>query len=104
MKSLVTLVLAGTLLLALPLLGQFETAEVLGTVHDPSGKAVPKASVTLTNQNTGIEAKTSTDDSGDYDFSNVKVGRYTVTVEATGFSKVSASDIDVAVEARQRVD
>jgi hypothetical protein len=91
-------------MLALPLYGQFETAEVLGTVHDPSGKAVPKASVTLTNQNTGIEAKTSTDDSGDYDFANVKVGRYTVSVEATGFSKVSASDVDVAVEARQRVD
>jgi hypothetical protein len=92
------------LLFASSVYGQFETAEVLGTVHDPSGKAVTKASVTLTNQGTGIEAKTSTDDSGDYDFANVKVGRYTVSVEATGFSKVSAADVDVAVEARQRVD
>jgi hypothetical protein len=98
------LVFANVLFLASSVHGQFETAEVLGTVHDPSGKAVPKASVTLTNQGTGIEAKTSTSDSGDYDFFNVQVGKYKVTVEATGFSKISAPDIDVTVEARQRVD
>ncbi len=92
------------LLCASSLFGQFETAEVLGSVHDPSGGRVAKAAVTLTNQGTSTEAKTSTDDGGNYDFSNVKVGRYTVSVEAPGFSKVSATDIDVAVEARQRVD
>src|SRR5271163_4265355 len=90
-------VFSSVLLLGSSLHGQFETAEVLGAVHDPSGRGVPKASVTLANQNTGIEAKTSTGDSGDYDFSNVKVGKYTVTVEAPGFSKVSASDIEVTV-------
>jgi len=97
-------VFAGTLLLSSALYAQFETAEVLGTVHDASAKGVPNASVTLLNQGTGIEAKTTTDGNGDYDFPNVKVGKYTVSVEAAGFSKVSAPDIDVAVEARQRVD
>jgi hypothetical protein len=97
-------VFANVLLLASSLYGQFETAEVLGAVHDPSGGGVPKASVTLANQSTGIEAKTSTDESGNYDFFNVKVGKYTVTVEAPGFSKVSTANVDVAVEARQRVD
>jgi hypothetical protein len=97
-------VFVSTLLLTSSLWGQFETAEVLGSVHDPSGRGVPKASVTLTNQDTSIEAKTSTDDSGNYDFSNVKVGRYTVSVEATGFAKATAANIDVTVEARQRVD
>ena len=85
------------LLCASSLFGQFETAEVLGSVHDPSGGRVVKAAVTLTNQGTSTEAKTSTDESGNYDFSNVKVGRYTVSVEAPGSSKVSATDIDVAV-------
>jgi hypothetical protein len=84
--------------------GQFETSEVLGTVHDPSDKSIAKATVTLTNQDTGIESKTTTDETGDYDFFNVKVGKYTVTVEAVGFSKESTKDIDVVVEARQRVD
>jgi len=83
---------------------QFETAEVLGTVRDASQQVVAKATVMLTNQETGVEAKTTTDDAGNYDFFNVKVGRYTVTVEATGFSKFSSTDIAVTVNARQRVD
>ena len=91
-------------LLATPLFAQFETSEVLGTVHDPTGSPVPKATVTLTNLDTGVEVKATTDESGTYDFFNVKVGRYSVTVEAAGFSKATASDIGVAVGARQRVD
>ncbi len=83
---------------------QFDTAEVLGTVKDPTGGGVANASVTLLNQGTSVEAKTTTDAAGNCDFFNVKVGRYTVTVEATGFSKASAADIEVAVGARQRVD
>jgi hypothetical protein len=83
---------------------QFESAEVLGTVRDPSAKAVPRASVTLTNEETGIQAKAATDEAGNYDFFNVKVGRYTVTVEQAGFSKFSATDVVVNVNARQRVD
>jgi hypothetical protein len=84
--------------------GQFETAEVLGTVRDPALAPIVKANVTLTNQDTGIDAKTSTDENGNYDFFNVKVGRYTVTVEMTGFSKFTTTDVPVSVNARQRVD
>src|SRR6202034_500795 len=83
---------------------QFETSEVLGTVRDASQKPVAKATVILTNQDTGIVAKTTTDDNGDYDFFNVRVGRYSITVEQAGFSKFSTSDIRVEVNARQRVD
>jgi hypothetical protein len=91
-------------LLAPALLAQFETAEVLGTVRDPSGAAVPGATVTLTNQDTNIQTRGVTDANGNYDFFNVRVGRYTVTVEHAGFAKASATDITVNVNARQRVD
>ncbi len=83
---------------------QFETADVLGTVHDPSGSVVAKVAITLTNLETSIEAKTTTDENGNYSFRNVKIGRYSVTAEAPGFSKAVASDIAVDVDARQRVD
>jgi hypothetical protein len=92
------------LLIACPVFGQVENAEVLGTVHDPSGGAVSKATVKLLNQGTNTEATITTDENGNYDFFNVAVGKYTVTVEAPGFSKISAPNIDVTVEARQRVD
>ncbi len=103
-QRIATCVLAVCVLIPSALFAQFETSEVLGTVRDPSGSPVPKASVTLSNQDTGIEAKTTTSDAGEYDFFDVKIGRYTVSVEATGFSKASAADIRVNVGARQRVD
>ena len=87
----------------LPARAQSETAEVLGTVHDSSGAVVTDASVTLSNQGTGIQQKTSTDDKGDYDFLNVMVGEYEVAVEETGFSKFT-TDVRVDVDTRQRVD
>lgn len=84
--------------------GQFETAEVLGTVHDPSGAIVPNVVLTLTNEQTGVAEKTTSNDSGFYDFLNVKVGRYTVSAAATGFSAFTRSGVAVDVNARQRVD
>ncbi len=87
-------------LAALPGFAQFDTADVLGTVKDPTGGVVAKASVVLLNQNTGIQAKTTTDDSGEFTFSNAKIGTYTLTAEAKGFSKEIAADIKVDVGAR----
>src|SRR5450759_2505702 len=96
--------LFGGLLLAGLLHAQFENAEVLGTVRDQSGGALPKATVTLTNQETGIKAQAATDENGSFDFFNVKIGRYTLVVEHTGFSKATTTDLAVSVGARQRVD
>ena len=50
------------------------------------------------------QGATSTDENGNFDFFNVKVGRYNLVVEHTGFSKATASDVVVNVGARQRVD
>ncbi|MGD0963588.1 MAG: TonB-dependent receptor [Candidatus Acidiferrales bacterium] len=103
MKKQLVLSICGFFFFASLLFGQFETSEVLGTVTDPSGGAVSKATVTLTNQGTGIELQTATDENGNYDFLNVKVGRYNLTVEQSGFSKFT-TDVRVDVGARQRVD
>jgi outer membrane receptor protein involved in Fe transport len=89
---------------ATSLYAQFETAEILGTVHDPSGAAVPGASVTLINPETGIKSTTVTDELGNYDFFSVKVGRYTVQVDAAGFAPASVAGITANVNARQRAD
>jgi 2',3'-cyclic-nucleotide 2'-phosphodiesterase (5'-nucleotidase family) len=103
MKKQLLVSICGFFFFASLLFGQFETSEVLGTVTDPSGGAVSKATVTLTNQGTGIELQTATDENGNYDFLNVKVGRYSLTVEQSGFSKFT-TDVRVDVGARQRVD
>ena len=90
--------------LAAPARAQFDTAVVLGTVRDDSGGVVPGVAVTLRNTETGITALTHSDDNGNYQFLNVRIGRYEVSAEQQGFSKAVATDIGVAVNARQRVD
>jgi len=96
--------LALCVLCAPSLFGQFETSEVLGTVRDNTGAVVPHAGVILLQPDTGIEAKTTTDENGNYDFLNVKVGRYTISVEASGFARFTTPNVMVNVNARQRVD
>jgi hypothetical protein len=83
---------------------QFETAVVLGTVRDPGGSVVPNATVRLLNTGTGIESRTTTNNTGDYQFFNVRIGIYKVTVEAPGFAAATADNVNVTVNARQRVD
>jgi hypothetical protein len=92
-----------TLLLAAAAFAQFD-ASVLGTVMDPSGSAVIGAQVKLVNTLTGVSEKTTTSDDGEYRFLSVPVGRYTVTVQATGFQTANTGEVAVNVAARQRVD
>ena len=89
---------------SVPVFAQFDTAEVLGTIRDRSDAVLSGATVTLLNQETGIEAKTTTGSAGTYTFPNVKIGVYTVTVEAAGFSKGFSKDVTVNINAHQRVD
>ena len=103
MKSFL-LSLVVVLLFVPALSAQFDTAEVLGTVMDPSGTVLINVNLTLRNQDTGVEAHAVSDASGSFDFFDVKVGRYTITGQLDGFSTFTATDIIVNVNAHQRVD
>ncbi len=83
---------------------QSETATVLGTIKDANGAAVTGASVSLKNIGTGITVSTTTDSGGDYIFSNARIGNYQMTVEANGFDRTVADNINLSINARQRVD
>ena len=47
---------------------QFETASVLGFVHDSSGAAIPNAEVTLVNMATNVEVTVKADAQGEFTF------------------------------------
>ncbi len=66
-----------------------------GTVEDPSGAVVSEATVTVTNQLTGLKQSAQTTSAGDYVFPNLLIGMYTVEVEAPGFLKYTRKDVDV---------
>lgn len=83
---------------------QFDTATVLGTVKDSNGAALPGVTVTLKNVDTGIAVNVQSDGDGNFQLTNVRIGNYRVTAEKQGFSTAVAERINVAVNARQRVD
>ena len=58
----------------------------------------------LKNTATGIAATTTSDQDGNYQFLNVRVGNYSVRAELQGFSAAEADSFAVVVNARQRVD
>jgi hypothetical protein len=66
-----------------------------GTVTDASGAVVAGAQVTATNQATGVSNTTTTTSAGSYEFPNLLIGPYTITVENKGFQKYVRKDIEV---------
>jgi outer membrane receptor protein involved in Fe transport len=83
---------------------QYENGSLLGTIRDSSGSAIPHAGVTITNTATGITNQTTTDDAGEYDLPQLRVGVYSVTANAPGFASAIARNITVSVGNRQRID
>jgi hypothetical protein len=81
-----------------------ETADVIGTVTDVSGGVLPGVTVTLTNTGTGISQTTQTAADGDYVFTLLQVGNYSVKVEAKGFKTFVAPSIALSAADRARVD
>ena len=65
------------------------TSNIQGSVEDPSGAEVAGATVTLTNNATGVASTTVSDSSGNYRFISLAPGAYKMSVEAKGFKKWS---------------
>src|SRR5947209_10243859 len=100
LSRLLCLAFAGTIYLA----AQTTTAELSGTVTDPTGAAVAKVKVTATNTGTGLVHDAVTDDSGGYLITQLPPGAYTLSAEATGFRKTVQSNLTLEVSQRAKVD
>ncbi len=59
---------------------------ITGTVTDPSGGAIPSATVTIRNPVSGYDATATTDSGGEFSFANVPFNSYQVAVKAQGFA------------------
>src|SRR5579864_6322526 len=61
-------------------------SSITGLIHDPQHRPVPGARVTVSADNSNWTQTFTSDDSGQFRFDNVPLGRYTVKVEAEGFN------------------
>jgi hypothetical protein len=67
-----------------------------GVVSDPSGAVVPGAAVELANSGTGITYKAVTSSGGEYEFLDLPIGKYVITVTAAGFKTEKIEDVPVS--------
>src|SRR5262249_38699945 len=93
-----------SILLSSPLWAQFDRGQISGFVKDPSGLAVPGATVTVLNEATSISRSAITESNGFYVVPGLDVGYYTVTIELTGFKKYVKEKIKVDANAKVALD
>ena len=85
-------------------LAQVDTGSLVGTVKDASGALLPGVTVTASNTDTGIATATKTEQNGDYVITPLHIGRYSISVEVTGFHREIRKDIVLDVQQTIRLD
>src|SRR5439155_16933753 len=77
---------------------------IVGTVTDPSGAAVPQATVKVTNQDTNETREVATNEAGGFVLSTLPAGTYSVAISKTGFKTFTAQGTPLSLNTVVRVD
>jgi len=86
------------------LFAQGTAGTITGVVTDPSGAVIPEATVTITNQGTGVDFHLTTNSAGVYSITSLIPGTYTVTVSHKGFKTYVNRDLGLTVNQVLRID
>ncbi len=73
------------------------TAQLNGTVKDPTGAIIPGATVTATDSTKGFSRSDITDSAGNYQLLQLPPGTYTLTVKANGFEQAVQNNVILTV-------
>lgn len=90
--------------IARPSAAQTIRGTITGTVADSTGAVVPRATVTVTNTDTGIASTATTDQRGNYTIPLLPPGTYQATVEQPGFRRYVRAGIVVQIAQVTRLD
>ncbi len=94
-----------TVLTATPTLAQTSPGRITGSVRDANGVALPGATITVINQETGATARVVTSlATGAYEAADLQPGLYTVSADLMGFRKVIQRDRQLAAGATLTVN
>ncbi len=83
---------------------QVDQGAMTGTVTDDTGAIVPGAQVTLSATDTGLTLQSKSNGSGNFTFSPIKIGNYSVSASAPGFQTTTRKNIHVDVQQRLQVN
>ena len=85
------------ILAATPVRAQTLYGTVTGNVTDAQGANIPGATVSIRNENTGLELTTVTDETGTYTIRNIPGGAYTLKASIQGFKEYVQTGVSVVV-------
>jgi hypothetical protein len=102
--TFIQILCTGLCLLAGPRTWAATGGSISGTVKDQSGAVIPEAGLTLVNLDLASRYKTYADAQGFYSFPNLPVGRYELTIEASGFRTQTKTGLVVHADSALRVD
>ena len=71
---------------------------IRGTVNNPDGSTITGAKVVLTNQTTEAIFRTRTDSKGSYEFRQLPVGTYSLSVQSAGFQTFTVNGINLTLD------
>src|SRR5256885_73113 len=83
---------------------QIDRGAIVGRVVDASGAVVPRATVTVTNKDTGVISNTKTNDTGEYQVLALIPGTYSVRVSSQGFDTVVRDNLELHVQDRLSIE
>ena len=75
--------------------GQAISGDIVGSVVDKTGAAVPGASIDAENVATGVKTSTTSRDQGDFRVGNLPVGTYTIRVSKSSFATTTLTNFVV---------
>ncbi len=80
------------------------TAQIRGVVKDQSGALVPNATITITNDATGISETSRSDDHGLYVLTGLRPAVYTIKADAVGFRPAEEKNVVLQVAQQTTID
>jgi len=86
------------------MLAQVDQGAITGVVTDSSGAVIRGANVKLTAADTGLTLEIKSNQSGNYTFSPIKIGNYTVSVSVNGFQTLTRENLHVDAQQRLQVN
>lgn len=83
------------LLVVVPTYSQVISGNLVGTVFDKTGAAIPNASISVVNVDTNVKYQTTANSTGEYRFENLPIGTYNVSATATSFATTNINAVHI---------
>jgi hypothetical protein len=81
-----------------------EEARLWGTVYDPAGAVIPRATVLVKNTKTGVSTAALANDDGQFTFASLTEGNYSLTITLSPFKSLTIKDLVLEKKAALNID